>query len=164
MKTLVSFAQLICLKYEFTVNLKMGLSLPGCGGILKNVIQGVPEWRRIWKKLRLVRKAFVVADEQMVNWERKLKCCLILSNVCTLDGRVAFWSSARRAKLKIFCQHNITLYIMSTQRWKLWKNHCIQHTHINIWEYRDGWRVCHVINRGFRQLSKKKTIANISLL
>ena len=51
----------------------MGLSLPGCGGILKNVIQGVPEWRRIWKKLRFVKKASVVADEQMVNWETKLK-------------------------------------------------------------------------------------------
>ena len=58
----------------------------------------------------------------------------------------------KRAKLKIFCQHNIILYIMSTQRWKLWKNHCIQLTHINIWEYRDGWKVCNVINRGFRQL------------
>ena len=72
-----SFAQLICLKYEFTVNLKMGLSLPGGGGILKNEIQGFPESRSIVKKLRLVKKASVVADEQMVNWKRKLKCCLI---------------------------------------------------------------------------------------
>ena len=59
----------LCLNYEslFTVNLKTGSSLPGCGGILKNEIQGFPESRSIVKKLRLVKKASVVADEQMVN-------------------------------------------------------------------------------------------------
>ena len=59
--------QFLVWKYHFTVNLKMGSSLPGCGGILKNEIQGFPESRSIVKKLRLVKKASVVADEQMVN-------------------------------------------------------------------------------------------------
>ena len=62
-------------KSHFTVNLKMGSSLPGWGGILKNEIQGFPESRSIVKKLMLVKKASVSADEQMVNWERKLKYC-----------------------------------------------------------------------------------------
>ena len=71
-------------------------------GIVSNVIQGFPDWRRMWKKWMMVKKASEVADEQMVNWIGKFNYgdassyCMVLHE---LYGNV--WQ-CRAASLCIF--------------------------------------------------------------
>ena len=99
----------------------------------------------------VVNLASVDTEEQMVNWVGLLKYSKYWKqDACTWDGRVAFWSAARRAKSTIVSSApntrgptplSITLKPDIVLTWKARMNEFIKNCMVSV--FKNDWYFCH---------------------